>query len=725
MPTAQAHAPINALRLKFQLATLLLTGLVAGLIWWILRHELNPLMTTAKALAQIGHSKRAMPALPVPQRAEIGELVGAFNQLLQTLGQRELALRQSEEFKSDILNAMSSHIAVLNHTGAIVAVNTAWSRFARDNSNAFGQAAPNTGVGVNYLDICRGPGGLASAPGQEAHDGIQQVLLGRVPSFSLEYPCHSPDELRWFHLLATPLNVADEANVVIVHTNISEQKLNQIQLARYRDHLEDMVAEQTSRLEHANAELRESEAQFRLLALNTSDGLAVFENNVIVYASQTYLTLLGYAFQEEMGRGEDAIKSIIHPGDADRVLGSVYSAIQNKLERAVYTYRARHKKGHYIWREDSTRFTYDSAGQPLRIYVVARDVTESVLSRRAIEEHQQSLQVCFDNQQTGVVIFSETGLLYCNPAFRSLLSYGATQPLDHLTMGSLVPTADQKYLSARHKRAKTYGETLPPKLMKLSGNGGVMVTCLLSGSIVSWGGEPQFLASITPLGGSNHVEQEIRATEERYERLLVTQLEQQQASIARELHDSLGSRLAGVGMLLGGVAQKQPELGGEIRMALDHIQAAAQASRTLSHSLMPVDGSGGAFWRALERLCLNYAKLAGVQCGLSIDGDFEDISAETGNHLYRIAQEALLNAVKHGHASAIAVSLQQREGGYVMTVVDNGIQVSPEAGGTRSTAGIGLQSMQARAKIIGGAFKWYVNDDGGVSVTITWGVEPS
>jgi PAS domain S-box-containing protein len=660
----------------------------------------------------------------VTRQDEIGELVGGFNQLLHILGQRETELRQSEEFKSGILNAMNSHSAVLDHNGVIVAVNARWSCFATDNSNLPGQAAPHTGIGVNYLEVCQGLDDAEEKVAQIAHDGIQQVLQGRLPSFSLEYPCHSPHEQRWFHLMATPVDASDEPNVVIVHTDITEQKLNQIQLARYRDHLEDMVAQQTGRLEQSNAALRESESLFRLLALNTSDGLAVFENNLIVYVSPTYLALLGFEKQEEMGRGEDAIKALIHPDDVERVLGAVYSAMQSKLKSIVYTYRARHKKGHYIWREDSTRFTYDDQGQPHRIYVVARDVTESVLSQRAMEEHQLSLQVCFDNQQTGSAVFSETGLLYCNPAFRSLLGYTAKQSLSHLTMEGLVPSADRTYLRARHKRAKAYGETLSPKLMKLTGNEGATVTCLVSGSIVAWSGEPQFLASVTPLGDSVLVEQEIRASEERYERLLVTQLEQQQAHIARELHDSLGSRLAGVAMLLGGVLQKSPELGAEMKVALDQVQIAAQASRVLAHSLVPVDALPGAFWRSLQRLCLDYAKLAGVQCLFSMNGGFEEVDAETGNHLFRIAQEALVNAVKHGHASRIEVRLEVREDCLAMTVVDNGRQLSPQLGSAGSSSGIGLKSMQARAKIIGGAFKWYVNDDGGITVSVVWGLEP-
>jgi PAS domain S-box-containing protein len=848
VPVAEAFAPVRNLQQRLLMATILLTVLTGTLTWWMLGRQLAPLHSTAKVLSKIGHARRSVPVLPVTRQDEIGELLDGFNQLLQTLSEHEAKLRQSEEFKSDILNAMTFQIAVVNHKGVIVAVNAVWSQFALDNSNVPGQSAPHTGIGVNYLEMCQGPGDPGEGP--EARQGILQVLQGRLPSFSIEYPCHAPDKQRWFALVATPIGDSPDANVVITHTDITERKLTQIELTRYRDHLEEMVAQQTEILGQSNAALRESEALFRLLALNTSDGLAVFENNIIAYVSPTYLTLSGFERQEELGRGEDAIRSLIHPDDVERVLGIVHSAIHDKLSRTVYTYRARHKKGHYIWREDSTRFTYDDTGQVRRIFVVAKDVsarieveatlqrstemlertgavakvggweidvetmqvdwstqvfliferepcgpqtveqassnfvpesqvrfrtamaqaleqgtqwdlelqavtdkdqvrwihtlvkaqvtdgkvvrvfgsvhdvTEGVLSRLAVEKNQQALQVIFDNQQTGVSVFSETALLYCNPAFRSLLGYTATQPLEHLTMGSLVPSTDQNYLSARHNRAKTYNETLPPKLMKLSGNGGAVISCLISGSIVPWDGEPQFLASVTALGDSVRMEQEIRASEDRYERLLVTQLEKQQAHIARELHDSMGSRLAGVVMLLGGVVQKRPELGPEIQMALEQIQIAAQSSRAMAHSLVPVDALPGAFWRSLERLCQDYAKLAGVQCLFSMEGDFEEVDAETGNHLFRIAQEALVNAVKHGHASRIVVRLEKLADSLAMTIVDNGGQVVLQPGDTRSSSssGIGLKSMQARASIIGGAFKWFVNGEGGVTVSIVWGL---
>ncbi len=730
VPVAVAFAPVHHQQKRLLMATVLLTVLAGGLTWWMLRRQLAPLHSTARELSEIVQANRSSPVLPVTRLDEIGELVGSFNQLLQTLNEHEAKLRQSEAFKSGILNAMTSHIAVLDHKGVIVAVNSGWSRFALDNSQQPGQATPHTGVGVNYLDMCHGPGDAVEGVAQQARAGILQVLQGRVPSFSLDYPCHSPSEQRWYTLVATPIGPADDVNVVITHTNITERKLDQLQLARYSGHLENMVAQQTRSLEQSNAALRDSQARLKTTAelleqtgaVAKVGGWEIDLNSMRVTWSEQVFRI----FEREPSGPltlEQASRNFV-PDSQAKVRAAVARAQEGGTHRERWDVelQAVTDQGHLRWIHTLGQVE-QTDGKVVRVFGSVHDVTESVLGRHAIEANQLSLQVCFDNQQTGVAVFSETALLYCNPAFRSLLGYAATQPMDHVSMGSLVPSTDQNYLSARHKRAKTYSETLPPKLLKLNGNGGVVVTCLVSGSIVPWNGEPQFLASVTAIGDLARVEQEIRASEDRYERLLVTQLEEQQAHIARELHDSMGSRLAGVVMLLGGIVQKHPELAADIQMALEQIQIAAQSSRAMAHSLVPVAALPGAFWRSLERLCLDYAKLAGVQCLFFMDGDFEEVDAETGNHLFRIAQEALVNAVKHGHASKIVVGLEEREDCLAMTVVDNGGQVLPQPGEGHSSRGIGLKSMQARAKIIDGAFKWYVNSEGGVTVSIVWGLE--
>ena len=113
-----------------------------------------------------------------------------------------------------ILDALPEHVAVLDPTGVILAVNAAWTRFALANGGVQGSAL---GVGSHYLEACAG-GEDESA--QRAARGIRAVLGGELATFSLEYPCHSPTEERWFVMNVAPVR-RPGMGAVVSHFNIS------------------------------------------------------------------------------------------------------------------------------------------------------------------------------------------------------------------------------------------------------------------------------------------------------------------------------------------------------------------------------------------------------------------------------------------------------------------------------------------------------------------------
>ena len=114
---------------------------------------------------------------------------------------------------------------MLDREGVIVTVNDAWRRFSAEN----GGAAAGTYVGANYLSVCA----VADAAGGEGAgavlEGVREVLAGGRESFSAEYPCHSPEEERWFMLCATPL---PGGGAVLSHTVITDRKRAEAELAR-------------------------------------------------------------------------------------------------------------------------------------------------------------------------------------------------------------------------------------------------------------------------------------------------------------------------------------------------------------------------------------------------------------------------------------------------------------------------------------------------------------
>ena len=176
----------------------------------------------------------------------------------RALAERIATLRDSEALKRAVLDSVSAHIAVLDADGTILTVNRAWERFAAENACVPGQPDPSTQVGANYLAICQASRDRASADAANSMNGIKAVLEGRASSYSLEYPCHSPDCRRWFIMNATPLDLGGRTRgIVVSHTNISERRLMEEELQRHRDHLEELVASRTAELTAAK---RQAEA---------------------------------------------------------------------------------------------------------------------------------------------------------------------------------------------------------------------------------------------------------------------------------------------------------------------------------------------------------------------------------------------------------------------------------------------------------------------------------
>jgi signal transduction histidine kinase len=137
-----------------------------------------------------------------------------------------------------VLQALPMQMAVLDQDGTIVFVNAAWQSFARENGAAF---LAETSVGCNYLAVCDQAKGDRSELAREAREGIAAVLAGTLPLFTLEYPCHSPTELRWFLLYVTPLP-GRMGQAVVAHLTITERKLLEERVSAANQEMRDFLS---------------------------------------------------------------------------------------------------------------------------------------------------------------------------------------------------------------------------------------------------------------------------------------------------------------------------------------------------------------------------------------------------------------------------------------------------------------------------------------------------
>ncbi len=120
-----------------------------------------------------------------------------------------------------VFNSLSQQIAVIDPTGTIVDVNAAWTNFGIDN----GQSPDFVWRGRNYLKALAGAYSSGDSLAGAAANGILEVMKDQQATFSLEYPCHSPDEKRWFLMQVSRLNDESVRLFAISHHNITRRKL--------------------------------------------------------------------------------------------------------------------------------------------------------------------------------------------------------------------------------------------------------------------------------------------------------------------------------------------------------------------------------------------------------------------------------------------------------------------------------------------------------------------
>ena len=192
----------------------------------------------------------------------------------------------------------------------------------------------------------------------------------------------------------------------------------------------------------------------------------------------------------------------------------------------------------------------------------------------------------------------------------------------------------------------------------------------------------------------------------RLEREILEAGERERRRIGRDLHDSLGQRLTALELgaqgLIGTVLGLSPQAGETLRHLAQQLREAVAQTRRLSHGWSPVSLESGGLLHALLELAESTLALTRVRCQFvssKVDA-FPD--SATASHLYRIAQEAVANALKHGHPRRIVISLTRRRDRALLEVADDGTGFDASADSGKD---LGLGVMRYRAGLFGGELR--------------------
>ena len=193
---------------------------------------------------------------------------------------------------------------------------------------------------------------------------------------------------------------------------------------------------------------------------------------------------------------------------------------------------------------------------------------------------------------------------------------------------------------------------------------------------------------------------------------------QEQRRIAQDLHDGLGQHLTGIAFMSKVLEEKLcdrslPEAA-EAAKIVQMVNQAIDNTRQLAHGLHPVAGEGAGLMSALKKWASEVQELFHIRCRFHCERAVHIHDVMVATHLYRIAQEAVNNAIRHGKSRDIVIRLRARNGAGTLSIQDDGGGFTADPA---TRPGMGLSIMNYRADIIGGSLKVQPNEERGISVT--------
>lgn len=230
--------------------------------------------------------------------------------------------------------------------------------------------------------------------------------------------------------------------------------------------------------------------------------------------------------------------------------------------------------------------------------------------------------------------------------------------------------------------------------------------------------EARVQARTADLSAANAKLQAAMAERRRLEHELLEITENERRRIGLDLHDDLGQKLSGVALMAKGLQLKlarrrsvEAREAGKIHRL---IQQAMSHTRDVAHDLATLDFQEEDLASALRELAAHAQDTSGIKCRFDANHVVPELEANVVRELYKIAQEALTNAIKHGKARQVRIALTGSEDRLILAVRNNGVSF-PSAVGQH--IGMGLRIMNYRAKLIGGSISIGPGTDEGTLLT--------
>ena len=354
------------------------------------------------------------------------------------------------------------------------------------------------------------------------------------------------------------------------------------------------------------------------------------------------------------------------------------------------------------WIIDRGEVLRDAAGQIALLRGTAQDITERKQAEDALRASEEKFRNVFRDAGIGMVIVSLEGrFLAVNDAFCECLGY-KEQELLHKTVQSVTAAEDWPSFSQRLRETLERGTSFQRVEKHCVHKSGRIVITECSASLIRGpSGEPRyFVGEVLDITKRKLAEEALSSVSRR----LIEAHEEERTRIARELHDDINQRMA---LLAANLERAKEALSASEGRARTLVEQASQSVadlgsdiQSLSHRLHSSKLEYLGLAAACAVFCREISERQNVEIDFQSNAVPKALPKEISLCLFRVLQEALLNAIKHSGAQRFEVSLTNVSNGIELRVHDSGIGFDPEK--AMAGHGLGLTSMRERLKLVDG-----------------------
>ena len=460
----------------------------------------------------------------------------------------------------------------------------------------------------------------------------------------------------------------------------------------------------TTELEHTQEMLHVSEDKYRMLVENADCIiLRMSKDGKITFFNEFAQKFFGYTERQILGK--NIIGSIIPEKDSSSL--NIEKSIRDiKRQPELYTtYENENicKNGRRVWIAWANKAIHDEQRNVTEILCVGHDITK----RKRIEKQLQLLAAAVRNSNDAITILDlEGNIISWNLGAERIYGYSEAEAMN-MNINRIIPDHKQNEMMSLTERVLK-GENIEFfETQRLTKNNRILDISLTATLLKDEKGKP-FAITTT--------ERDI--TERRFlEKEILDITERERELIGQEMHDGMGQVLTGIAVKCKGLALRLKDKSlEEMKDALVISKLANKAigqTRDLAKMLYPVDIETGGLVSALKTLALNTEKLLGVNCRLRAGKSVSVKNLVEAKQIYRIVQEAITNAVRHGKANNININLRSTKRGTVLSVENDGLDF-PKL--LPRSKGLGLKIMKYRTDLIGGSLDIRKGDKGGTIV---------